>query len=402
MPPGSSNQSSAGAAGAQSLLAGVTVLNLGAVGPAARAARMLADYGARVVMIAPVSKKGALQTKPVYHTYGAGRGFEKMRIDLKAESGKEALLTLAESADVVIESYRPGVVARLGIGWETMKARNPGLVYCSTSGYGQDGPASTWAGHDINYLAMSGFLACTEPRADGGPPIPGATVADSAGGGMHAVLSIMAALVRKGTTGEGSFLDVSAAEGVLALMSLSVDQYLAEDEVAGPRQVLLTGRYAFYDLYKTSDEKWVSVGAIEPHFYRNLCERLELSEYAGDQYNDAKQDEIRAAFKAAFKTRTRDEWTKELAANDTCVAPVLTIPEVTQEPHWRARGLFMAAELEERGVFEQMGPILAGGVRGQAKHVVRAGDGTDTVKLLEAAGLDAGAIQALLDEGSVE
>ncbi|MFK7897686.1 MAG: CaiB/BaiF CoA transferase family protein [Myxococcota bacterium] len=400
MSPSSSDSNQAAAAGG--LLDGVTVLNLGAVGPAARAARMLADYGARVVMIAPVLKKGALQTKPVYHTYGAGRGFEKMRIDLKAESGKEALLKLAESADVVIESYRPGVVNRLGIGWETMKARNPGLVYCSTSGYGQDGPASTWAGHDINYLAMSGFLACTEPRSDGGPPIPGATIADSAGGGMHAVLSIMAALVRKGATGEGSFLDVSAAEGVLALMSLSVDQYLAEEEVAGPRQVLLTGRYAFYDLYESSDGKWVSVGAIEPHFYRNLCERLGLPEYSGDQYNDSKQDEIRAAFKAAFKTRTRDEWTEELAANDTCVAPVLTIPEVTQEPHWRERGLFMEAELEERGVFEQMGPMLAGGLRGQGKHAVRSGDATDAAKLLEEAGLDGAAIQALLDEGSVE
>ncbi|MBB85442.1 MAG: carnitine dehydratase, partial [Deltaproteobacteria bacterium] len=297
------------------LLDGITVLNLGAVGPAARAGRMLADYGARVVMIAPVSKKGALQTKPVYHTYGAGRGFEKMRLDLKSAAGVEALLKLAEKADVVIESYRPGVVDRLGVGWEAMRARNPGLVYCSTSGYGQDGPASTWAGHDINYLAMSGFLACTEPREDGGPPIPGATVADSAGGGMHAVLSIMGALVKKATTGQGTFLDVSAAEGILSLMALSLDQYLATGEEAGPRQVLLTGRYAFYDTYEASDGGWVSVGAIEPHFYRNLCERLGHPEYGGDQYNDAKQGEIRAAFKAAFKTKTRDEWTEELAAN---------------------------------------------------------------------------------------
>ena len=130
---------------AKHLLAGVTVLNLGSVGPAARAARTLADYGARVVMIAPVSKKGALQTKPVYHTYGAGRGFERMRLDLKADAGREALLRLAERADVLIESYRPGVVDRLGIGWDALRARNPGLVYCSTSGYGQDGPASGWA-----------------------------------------------------------------------------------------------------------------------------------------------------------------------------------------------------------------------------------------------------------------
>ena len=127
------------------LLEGVTVLNFGTVGPAARAARTLADYGARVVMISPVSKKGALQTKPVYHTYGAGRGFERMRLDLKSETGVEAFLRLAEKADVVIESYRPGVVDRLGVGWDAVSGRNPGIVYCSTSGYGQDGPASSWA-----------------------------------------------------------------------------------------------------------------------------------------------------------------------------------------------------------------------------------------------------------------
>ncbi len=384
------------------MLEGITVLNLGAVGPAARAGRMLADYGARVVMIAPVSKKGALQTKPVYHTYGAGRDFERMRLDLKSADGVEALMRLVERSDVVIESYRPGVVDRLGVGWDAMRARNPRLVYCSTSGYGQDGPASGWAGHDINYLALSGFLACTEARADGGPPIPGATVADSAGGGMHAVLSIMAALVKRGATGEGSFLDVSAAEGILSLMALSLDQYLATGEEAGPLQVLLTGRYAFYDTYPTSDGKWVSVGAIEPHFYRNLCELLGLSQFAGDQYAEDKQDEIRAAFRAAFRTKTRDEWTDALAGNDTCVAPVLTIPEVVQNEHWRARGVFMQAEHPEDGVFDQVAPILAGGVRAHAKHTVRPGDETDTRRLLAEAGVDEDEISQLLAEGAVE
>jgi len=384
------------------MLDGITVLNLGSVGPAARAARSLADYGARVVQIAPVSKKGGLQTKPVYHTYGAGRGFERMRIDLKSEPGREALFRLAEKSDVVIESYRPGVVDRLGIGWESMRARNPRLVYCSTSGYGQAGPASSWAGHDINYLAMSGFLACSEPRADGGPPIPGATVADSAGGGMHAVLAIMAALVRRSMTGEGAYLDVAAAEGVLSLMSLSIDQYLAEGEVAGPRQVLLTGRYAFYDVYETLDGRWISVGAIEPHFYRNLCERLGLPEYASHQYDDSRQDEIRAAFRSAFSKRTRDEWAAELAPNDTCVAPVLTIPEVVQDPHWRARDVFMEAELAERGVFEQVSPILAGGIRSQPRHVVRSADETDSEALLTEAGLSSEEIATLRAEGAIE
>lgn len=384
------------------LLSGVRVLNLGAVGPAARAGRMLADFGAEVVVIAPVSKQGALQTKPVYHTYGAGRDFRRMRIDLKADAGREALLALAEKSDVVIESYRPGVVDRLGIGYAAMRARNPRIVYCSTSGYGQDGPASTWAGHDINYLAMSGYLACSEPRADGGPPIPGATVADSAGGGMHAVVSILAALVKRGVTGEGAFLDCSAAEGILSLMSLSVDQYLAEGEIAGSRQVLLTGRYAFYDLYPTKDGGWMSIGAIEPHFYRNLCKRLGLPQYENNQYTEDLQDEIRAAFRKAFLTRTRDEWTAELAPNDTCVAPVLSIPEVTSDPHWRARGLFMQAEHEKRGVFEQLTPVLAGAIRSHPKHAVRSGDETDSADLLAAVGLSEERIAKLLAEGAVE
>ena len=191
-------------------------------------------------------------------------------------------------------------------------------------------------------------------------------------------------------------------EGILSLMSLSVDQYLAEGEVAGPRQVLLTGRYAFYDLYPTKDGKWVSVGAIEPHFYKNLCERLGLPQYKDKQYAEGVQDEIRAAFRKAFETRTRDQWTAELAPNDTCVAPVLTIPEVTAEPHWRARGLFMQAEHEKRGVFEQLSPVLAGAVRSHPKHTVRAGDDTDSEALLGLAGLRSDEIARLLSEGAVE
>jgi alpha-methylacyl-CoA racemase len=240
-------------------LAGITVLDLSSVGPASRASRTLADYGATVIKVAPTARKGAVQVRPPFHTYGAGRGMQRIQIDLKAAAGRNVFLRLAESADVVIESYRPGVVDRLGIGYDDVRAVNERIVYCSTTGYGQDGPAAAWAGHDINYLAMGGFLACSEPRSDGGPPIPGATVADSAGGGMHAVVAILAALVRRSIGGAGQYLDVSAAEGVLSLIALSIDQYLASGEVAGPRRSLLTGRYAFYYLYRTREEKLLSV-----------------------------------------------------------------------------------------------------------------------------------------------
>lgn len=384
------------------LLDGVTVLDLASVGPAARASRTLADYGARVIKIAPTSKKGSLQIQPPFHTYGAGRGMKRVRIDLKTANGRDALLRLVAKADVLIESFRPGVATRLGIGYADLQAVNEALVYCSTSGYGQDGPCAGWAGHDINYLAMGGFLACTEPRADGGPPVPGATVADSAGGGMHAVLAIMAALVRRGKSGEGCYLDVSAAEGVLSLMALAIDQYLATGEVAGPRQTLLTGRYACYDLYRCRDDKWLSVGAIESRFFANLCKALGLEGHVADQMQDERQDVIRADFKAAFLKRDRDDWVRELAPNDTCVAPVHTIPELAEEPHWRERGVFMRAEHPEHGGFDQLAPVLAGGLRKQPVHRVRAPDQTDTDDLLAEVGLAADEIASLRAEGAVE
>lgn len=332
------------------MLEGITVLDLSSVGPAARASRWLADYGASVVKITP--KDSALQINPPFHAYGAHRGMTREHFDLKDDADRQRFLELASTADVIIESFRPGVVAKLGIGYDDIHARNPRIVYCSTSGYGQDGPRSQWAGHDLNYLAMSGYLATTQPRADGGPPIPGATVADSAGGGMHAVIAILAALVHRAATGEGAYLDVSVYDGVLALMALHVDEHLATGEV--PHNVL-TGRYACYDTYPTADGRWLAVAAIEPRFWANLCRLLDLEEWIEYQNDDAVQDQIRAELRATFAAKPRDEWTALLAAADTCVTPVLDVAEVdvaTMDAHDR-----------DHGAFRQMVPTLAGTVR---------------------------------------
>ena len=331
-------------------LQGITVLDLSSVGPASRASRWLADYGASVVKVGP--KDPALQIEPPFHSYGAHRGMSRSQFDLKDPGDLAAFLDLAMRADVLIESFRPGVVAKLGIGYDDVNARNPRIVYCSTSGYGQAGPRSLWAGHDLNYLAMTGFLASTQPRGDGGPPIPGATVADSAGGGMHAVIAILAALVGRAATGEGAYLDVSVADGVLALMALHVDEYLATGEV--PHNVL-TGRYACYDAYEASEGGWLAVAAIEPRFWANLCRLVGLDRWAARQTDDAVQDEIRADLRAAFKTKTRDEWTSLLAAADTCVTPVLGVDEVDV--------LTVDATHPDHGTFRQMAPTLAGTVR---------------------------------------
>jgi alpha-methylacyl-CoA racemase len=384
------------------LLDGILVLDLSSVGPASRASRLLADYGARVVKVGPTTKRGAVQIRPPFHSYGAGRGLERFQVDLKAPAGRDAFLKLAATADVLIESYRPGVTARLGIAYEDVRRVNERIVYCSTSGYGQDGPYASWAGHDINYLALGGYLACSTAAADGTPPIPGATVADAAGGGMHAVIAILAALVHRAATGRGRYLDVAAAEGVLSLMSLSIDQYLATGEVAGPRATLLTGRFACYDVYRARDGKWLSVGAIEPHFWANLCRLLGLERFAAHQNDDARQDEIRTALQAVFATRDRDAWVAELAPRDTCVAPVYDIPEVVADPHLAARGLFMEAESAEHGRFRQVAPLLAGGLRALPTHRVRDGDDTDTERLLREASLSEREIAALRAGGAVE
>ncbi len=379
-------------------LAGTTVLDFSTVGPAARCTRILADYGASVVKIgAPAAK----QIEPPFYAYGGHRGMKRVRLDLKAEAGRSAFLKLAESADVLIESFRPGVVDRLGIGYQELRRINPGIVYCSTSGFGQDGPSRQWAGHDLDDLAMGGFLDCSGRRADGGPPIPGATLADGAAGGMHAAIAILAALLQRGASGEGRYLDVSVAEGVLSLMSLSIDQYLATGEVPGPGRDILTGRYACYDLYRARDDKWLAVAAIEPAFYANLCKALGLEHFVPLQLDDARQEEIRAGFREAFARRDRDAWVAELAPANTCVAPVYSIPELVEDAHFAARGVFTEAHHGEHGSFRQVGGVLAGMDGPEQPVAVRDPGVTDTESVLRDAGLTADEIETMRSAGVV-
>jgi alpha-methylacyl-CoA racemase len=373
-------------------LEGITVLDLSTVGPAARCTRLLADYGALVVKVGPVPAADAAPIVPPYFAYSGHRGMRRALVDLKDDDGREAFLSLAAAADAVVESFRPGVVDRLGIGYRAVSARNPGVVYCSTSGYGQSGPASQWAGHDIDYLAVGGYLAMSTPGVDGAPPLPGATVADAAAGGMQAALAITAALAGRATTGRGAYLDVSVAEGVLFLTSLAVDEQLALGGDIRPGHDVLSGRYACYGTYAGSDGKWLAVGAIEAKFFANLCTALECPELAASQFDDDAQPAIRAALGAAFATRTRDEWVALLAGADTCVAPVLEISEVASYPQFAARGVVGAASHPVEGALSQLAPLLAGMERpaSRARTPVPLPDmtQTDTEQLLKEAGVD--------------
>jgi len=366
-------------------LGGVTVLDLSTVGPAARCTRLLADYGAAVVKVGPVPGTGAPGTTPPRHAYAAGRGTRRVCLDLRRPEGRDAFLDLAERADVVVESFRPGVVARLGIAYDDVRARNPGIVYVSTSGYGQDGERAAWAGHDLDYLAVGGYLAMSEPLDDGRPPLPGATVADSAAGGMQAALAVCAALVGRAGSGEGAYLDVAVAEGVLWLMSLALEEQLAGAGAPRPGHDVLSGRYACYGTYTAADGRHLAVAAIEPKFFANLCAALGCEEWVEKQYDDDSQDALRAALAAAFGRRTRDEWTAQLASADTCVAPVLAVEEVAADGAFAERGAFVEAREPGGRPFHQLAPVLAGMPR-PLPPVEVPGPGTDSESLLVAAG----------------
>lgn len=370
-------------------LDGIRVLDLTTVGPGPRCTGLLADLGAEVVRVGPPAS--AARIVAAAWAYGAGRGVRRIGIDLKDDAGREACLRLVAGVDVVVEGFRPGVAARLGLGPDAVHAVNPSVVYASLTGYGQDGPYRDWAGHDLNYQAVTGALATASRRADGGPALPGATFADSAGGGMHAALAICAALVRRAETGQGTVLDVAAVDGMLALMSLSLDEHLATGRDVGPGTSVLTGRYACYDLYRCADDRWVSVGAIEARFWANLCRALDCAQWIDHQHDDEVQDQVRADLAAAFATRDRDDWVAELGPADTCVAPVLDVDEVPTDPHLGRRFV----EVDVHGeVFRQTGRVVAG-APSVAREVGSAPDGTDAHALLREAGLSDDAIQDL-------
>ena len=369
-------------------LDGITVLDLSTVGPAARCTRLLADYGARVVKVAPVPTADHAPIEPSFFAYSGHRGMHRVMVDLKDDGGREAFLALAAAADVVVESFRPGVVDRLGIGYEAVQGRNPGIIYCSTSGYGQTGPHAQWAGHDINYLAVGGFLAMSTPGVDGAPPLPGATIADAAAGGMQAALAITAALAGRATSGQGAYLDVSVADGVLWLMSLPIDEHLALGHAIEPGHDMLSGRYACYATYQARDGEWLAVGAIEPKFFANLCRLLGAPELASRQLDDEAQPAIREAFAAAFAARDRPEWVRILTDADTCVAPVLHVADVSSDAQFAARGVVTVATHPRHGEVAQLAPLLAGMERPDDPVILPDMTTTEAEHLLKEAGVD--------------
>lgn len=390
-------------------LAGVRVLDLTRLLPGGYASQMLADLGADVLKIEEPGLGDYARTMPPF-TRSVGQAFlavnrekRSAAINLKHPQGHEALLRLVDGVDVLLESFRPGVLARLGLDYETLHARNPRLVVCSISGYGQDGPYSQRAGHDLNYIGYAGLLA--HLARPGEPPVlPGAQFADIAGGSLMAVAGILAALVGRATSGEGRYVDVSMTDGALSLLPLLATRVLNGAPEPAPGEAELTGALPGYNIYETSDGRYLTVGALEPKFFENLCQRLGRPDLVARQFprDSAERDTVVAELAAIFRTNTRDEWLAELADAEACVGPVNTIAEALGDPQLTARGMATHGSYgpaEGEGDALRYTPVVSG-----APFTLRRGLpvlGADTADALTEAGYTADEIAALAEAGAI-
>ncbi len=339
-------------------LSGIRILDLSRLLPGAYASQMLADFGADVIKVEELGSGDYGRFMPPHGAGGMSlyflainRNKRSITLNLKSAEGREIFLRMISSADVLLESFRPGVLERLGLGYEQLQEVNPGLIYCAISGYGQDGPYRLRAGHDLNYAGYAGLLHYNR-GPHGEPAMPATQLGDLAGGSFMAVIGILTALLGRNQTGEGRAIDVSMTEGVMALLPLFATAYLNTAEAPQPGRSALDGGLPCYNIYETSDGKHVTLAALEYKFWHTFCthvghlELLPFHQPAGPGEREQAMDMLRAI----FKTKTRDEWIAELADIDACVGPVYSIDEALNDQQAQARGVSVTGqELHETG-----------------------------------------------------
>lgn len=374
-------------------LGDVTVTEIAGIGPAPFCGMVLADLGARVVRVDRIGAAsmpiGSIDNDVL------NRGKQSIAVDLKHPDGADVVLRLAAGSDALIEGFRPGVTERLGIGPAQCLARNPRLVYGRMTGWGQEGPMAPMAGHDIDYIALSGALHSIGPAEEPVPPLN--LVGDFGGGGMLLALGVLAGIVGARAGGEGQVVDAAMIDGSALLMA-SHHGFLADGWWVPRRESnLLDGAAPFYTTYRTSDGEHVAVGALEPQFFSALLEGLDLSpDDVGPQNDREGWAAMREKLAERFATRTRDEWAEHFAGTDACVAPVLSMTEARSHPHNAARGTFVDVD----GVSQ---PAPAPRFSRTPTEVDRgpSAPGADTDAVLSAAGLNAREISRLRASGAI-
>jgi crotonobetainyl-CoA:carnitine CoA-transferase CaiB-like acyl-CoA transferase len=338
---------------------------------------ILADLGAEVLRVEAPHRPDLVRSMPPLKNGVSARhallnrSKRSMTLDLKKPGAVEIVKDLVQSYDIVLEQFRPGVMNRLGVGYEALSHINPGLIYCAITGYGQTGPYKDRAGHDNNYLALAGVMSHTGRREDG--PLPfGIQVADVGGGSFTAVTGLLAAVIHRHHTGEGQFVDISMFDGAIAWHAPSVSDYLVGEQVADYETHLLNGG-SYYDFYRTADGRYLSVGSLEPKFWQGFCEaigRPDLIEAGLDGHNLAKQQEVKVEIEKVIATRTFEVWQEIFAQVDVCVEPVLTIPEMTRHPHTAARQMIVPVPQPDGAPQPQVGsPIKFSKTPATYKHI---------------------------------
>lgn len=376
-------------------LQGLRLLDLSRQLPGPFCSMLLADLGMDVVTV-------AAPNDPL----GAGipllqRNKRSVTLNLKDPRGLDVFHRLAARADVVLEGFRPGVAKRLGVDFESLRERNGRLIYCSISGYGQDGPYRDLVGHDINYIGYAGVLDVTGPA--GGPPIiPGVQIGDIGGGALMAAVGILAAVLARQTTGAGQFIDIAMMDGAVAWNVFHATLHFLLGKTLRRGESQLTGHYPCYAVYETRDGKFVTVGAIEPHFWRNLCRKLGFDEYAERQYEEGEiREEMFGKLRAKFREKTQAEWLQELRGVEICFGPVSSITEVEQDPQVLHREMVVTLDDPRRGPVRTLGiPIKLSATPGSIRTLPAAfGEHTDQV--LAEIGLSGAEVADLRNSGVV-
>lgn len=384
-------------------LEGVTVLDLTRLLPGNYGTLLLADLGADVVKVEEPGRGDYIRwTPPMVDGEGAthralNRNKRSVTLNLKTPEGVDLLSRLAERADALVESFRPGVMDRLGVGYQALSAANPRLVYCAITGYGQDGPYRGRVGHDINYTGYAGLLHATG-TPDGPPVLPAVQVGDF-GGGMAAALGTSAALLEAARTGRGRFVDVSMLDVVWSWLGVLIAWFAATGEPPPRGGMPLTGGLACYRVYRARDGKYLAVGALEPQFWGALCEALGLGDLVDLQYDPARQEEVAARVQEVLATRGRDEWVAALGHLETCVGPINDVAEALADPQVAHRGLAVDAGGRPAGP----GPALrfAHQDRREVAPTPAPALGQHTDEVLASLGLSPGDIAGLRDRGVV-
>lgn len=392
------------------LLNGLKILDFSSMLPGPLATMMFSDYGADVIHIESSRRVDMMRIMPPYdednesfvHQH-LNRNKRSLTLNLKKSEAVEIVKQLIGEYDIIIEGFRPGVMQRLGLDYKTLKQVNPKLIYCSITGYGQNGPFASRPGHDINYLSVSGVLDHSRLK-DKKPAALGIPVADIAGGMLHAAVGVLAAALHREKTGEGKYIDISMTDAVFTMNALVGSQYFGSGRVPQPEEEILNGG-TFYDHYQTKDGRYFSVGSLEPHFRKLLCEALDIPELIDSTFNDSHYTQMRFkdALCDAFKSKTFEQLL-EIFGEDFhgCVEPVLTFEEATKHPQLLARNMIVDVPKTDGTIQKQIGSAIKfDGVTPQYKYAgVKMG--THNEEILQQLGYEESEIDQLVNDGVLQ